>query len=475
MIIDREYAATHSMSTAWYVVDDEGNVGIIDYNENGPVPWGVEQTCIEELMSGHDEGSNMNNYIRFNLSERQILDMFKKPIKPEEEKLWYLCAVRIDKKKKERFLELCKNDDISEYHNFCYSDNMGLYDFDAFDCVHDKNCNDAPIHGTLKTMLDEGIILEVYEKQNMDIFDEWVGGEVSFEKSFDKSPYYIYKQPYSPEILATRLHVPANPVKEEQIPSCFRHRLHRIPGSFRVIEKLQIAQYYPCDVSSLSDDGLIYDNCLYQKLPLFEGGEAYLKVGILMQDFLPYCPKREENQCTDYCTSSCYRVYGSYFTDKPTVLIVIDPREEPKFEWKSKTDIIFQNAVAKSYLSRFPHKMQDKYWVSKRDIEAYMTQEQLVETLAESRGYFESIINDINPHVILATPLAKSVIEKCFHIESDAVQINGTCYPIFDMSCLQEFRGQVERLALLPFRGKEHQMIISVEKMNELIKLGLAK
>ena len=32
----KEYPATHSMSTAWYIVDDEGNVGILDYNENQP-------------------------------------------------------------------------------------------------------------------------------------------------------------------------------------------------------------------------------------------------------------------------------------------------------------------------------------------------------------------------------------------------------------------------------------------------------
>lgn len=55
MIIDKEYPATHSMSTSWYVVDDEGNVGIMDYNENGPVPWGVEETCGDELKYGHWE------------------------------------------------------------------------------------------------------------------------------------------------------------------------------------------------------------------------------------------------------------------------------------------------------------------------------------------------------------------------------------------------------------------------------------
>ena len=51
MITDKEYPATHSMSTAWYAADEDGNVAIIDYNENGPVPWGAEtDLCIENII-----------------------------------------------------------------------------------------------------------------------------------------------------------------------------------------------------------------------------------------------------------------------------------------------------------------------------------------------------------------------------------------------------------------------------------------
>ena len=42
----KEYPATHSMSTAWYCVDEDGNVGIFDIDDNGPVPvGGYEQNC----------------------------------------------------------------------------------------------------------------------------------------------------------------------------------------------------------------------------------------------------------------------------------------------------------------------------------------------------------------------------------------------------------------------------------------------
>ena len=55
MKIDKEYPATHSMSTAWYCVDEDGNVGIVDFNENGPVPWGTPEQSIEYLSYGYCE------------------------------------------------------------------------------------------------------------------------------------------------------------------------------------------------------------------------------------------------------------------------------------------------------------------------------------------------------------------------------------------------------------------------------------
>ena len=51
MIVEKEYPATHSMSTAWYCVDEDGNVGIFDIDDNGPIPvGGYEQNCVEDVF-----------------------------------------------------------------------------------------------------------------------------------------------------------------------------------------------------------------------------------------------------------------------------------------------------------------------------------------------------------------------------------------------------------------------------------------
>lgn len=54
MITDKEYPATHSLDTAWYCVDEEGNVGIVSIEENGPIPEEWEQGLEANDMFWHD-------------------------------------------------------------------------------------------------------------------------------------------------------------------------------------------------------------------------------------------------------------------------------------------------------------------------------------------------------------------------------------------------------------------------------------
>jgi len=73
MIQDKEYPATHSMSTAWYMVDDDDNVAIIEYNENGPVPWDVPEAITEDLLFGPPTGVSDSCKTTIELTEEQII------------------------------------------------------------------------------------------------------------------------------------------------------------------------------------------------------------------------------------------------------------------------------------------------------------------------------------------------------------------------------------------------------------------
>ena len=63
------------MSTAWYMVDDDDNVAIIEYNENGPVPWDVpEGEGISSLLFGPNTDEDRLPRIPFAITEEQVDD-----------------------------------------------------------------------------------------------------------------------------------------------------------------------------------------------------------------------------------------------------------------------------------------------------------------------------------------------------------------------------------------------------------------
>lgn len=475
MKTDKEYPATHSMSTAWYIVDDEGNVGILDYNENGPVPWGVEETCGDDLKYGHWEDWRNNKMLRFNLRNEQILDMLQDPVNPSEQTLWYDCVVRIDKEKTSRFLELCKNKDISSENNFCISEDLGLYQFDAFPCTHDKNYNDTPVHGTLKTMLEENIILEVYELQRFDMDDNYHNGKIVHTRSFEKSPYYMFHQPYWTEELPKKMNVPEHPVTIDQIPEEFRYRIHKIPGNFKDMDTFQIAQFYPCDAYSNEDPTYVVDGCTYQTSPLPDGSKVYTKIDMCDYSFFDFCSEKDTYHCENKCNTSCCRIGDIHLTDRPTVLILFDPKEEARFMWENIPDYIYRRSYVTSYLPMFPYREGQTGWVSKRDMEKYMNKARLLKLFKGSKGYFEQVIKDVNPRVILATDKAFRIVADCYDFTSDTITINGLQYPCYKMSCIKDNISEIDRLSQMSFQGKYHPHIITLEEMENLVKTGRAK
>lgn len=272
----KEYPATHSMSTAWYIVDDDGNIGIMDYDENGPVPLGTEETCTEELVYGHWEDWRRGKITRFDLTDEQVMALLANPHSPSEEKSWCQCVVRIDKDRKERFLQLCDCRGIARNYVFCLSESLGLYGLDAYSCTHDRNYRHVPIFGPLKTMLDEGIILEVYDETDYYIEDDLTDDGVVIEKEFSDSPYYIFKQPYVNSRLPVKVHVPDHPVRIEQVPREFRDRILRIPGSFKEMDSFQIAEYYPCSANGNDLPSYVVDGKTYLMLPMSDGHMVYI-------------------------------------------------------------------------------------------------------------------------------------------------------------------------------------------------------
>ena len=73
MKTDKEYPATHSMSTAWYFVDKDDNVAIFDIEDNGPIPTEASKSdsSISELCFD-DPIVNTDGTKRLNFTDEQV-------------------------------------------------------------------------------------------------------------------------------------------------------------------------------------------------------------------------------------------------------------------------------------------------------------------------------------------------------------------------------------------------------------------
>ena len=425
MKIDKEYPATHSMSTAWYIVDDEGNIGIMDYNENGPVPWGIGENSTMDLVLQIEYDSD-NTEVMFKLTDEQVLEILASAQKPKDESYWYDIFVKIDLQKRKRFEELCRMLEVGSNYTYCLSDTLGIYRIEAMDCFGD---NGVRIKGSaLDLMLEEKIILEVYNVNDYDDMNDQYDNEndmVYHTKSFENAPFFIYHQPYWTEFCQERMNIPQNPVNICQCNEDVRHRIHKVKGLFREMEHIQIAQFHPCVTHD--DATMRIGSCDYALFPLPDGSNIYSLVDMSKYDFM-------SNQRHGHLS----------FTNEPTVLIVLDPKEDPYYEWKYSNDVIFKHTICLPYVS------------------------------SDTKCNFESVVKDINPRVIILMDTANTVMSNVFTIDNHRVVINNKEYPVFRYDELEKYHDEIKQLALLPYRGTEHRVTYSEEEMEELVKQGIA-
>ena len=177
MITDKEYPATHSMSTAWYAADEDGNVAIINYNENGPVPWiAKKELGIESIVFGDD----MNVGEEVSLTDEQIDEILGncKTVDFNDADLSN-CMVLIDTAKEKDFMELAEKENFEIVH--CLSKRRGLYYIDA-SVIKDESysLNDSAI----QRMLDDKLIVKFYEWRMFYVNDDWED---------DKNDFFDYK------------------------------------------------------------------------------------------------------------------------------------------------------------------------------------------------------------------------------------------------------------------------------------------
>ena len=131
MKTDKEYPATHSMSTAWFAVDAEGNVAILDYDDNGPVPVFVPESSEEEIICEYFATQIPGEpFLRWNFSEEEFERILASQSAcefelEEEQDDIFNAVVKVDISRFDKFLEAARL--FEEYNTICINLEKGLF------------------------------------------------------------------------------------------------------------------------------------------------------------------------------------------------------------------------------------------------------------------------------------------------------------------------------------------------------------
>lgn len=266
MKINKEYPATHSMSTAWYCVDEDGNVGIFDIQDNGPIPEDWEQDLEVNDMFWHDFSLKDKDGIRYmNLTMNQITPMLM-PMEAidrwEEDSFggeswvendsWDEVIVQIDMSKLPILIE-ANSMDKDGYDIICLSRNEGYFFM-----------NFAFNRQGVEMLEKDHVVIAKYKAPNYD--EIWSNGkkpEIQ-EAENNRFPIFIYHEEFYPnEGPAKRMSNPLYPIKRSQLPKEIREKITQLPIRFKDREGIQLAEHIPVYISG-AKERYIGDECWYE-------------------------------------------------------------------------------------------------------------------------------------------------------------------------------------------------------------------
>lgn len=233
----KEFPATHSMSTDWFVADKDGNIAIFSFDDNGPVPVDIPAQNASEIMTSEEDfgekDSDSINY--FELTDEQVEELMTNAVKPEPFNIQgdHDLFVQVDESNKKEFIDVFAN-----YIDFCFSHKHGIYYLETILGYDESESYQKHAKETfLKTVKR---VVHIYADEYWEI--EHYGNNEKW-----KLPFYCYKQSDSSSSeLAQRINVPKFPFKEEQISEKQRQKLVRVPLKFSECTGFQIAQYVIC-------------------------------------------------------------------------------------------------------------------------------------------------------------------------------------------------------------------------------------
>ena len=461
MKFEKEYPATHSMSTAWFGIDEDGDVALIKFDDNGPVPFdcgdnGIEDVIAVIMSTEHENGSRSVFF-----TDEQALQMEKILEAPTIDLLQFYALVKINVRNTTRFKELCIKNSTDKKYSFPYltlNEDIGLYVVDFFDW---KNAD-------RQYLIDNNIVLGVtyWETYVSDDWNEelkkWV-----FDVNFDGYPFFLYCQPYSTDQLTERTLVPRFPFRAEQLSDEVRRKALKFPLRFKDTPFVQIAEYLQADLNfdatRSEDDGV--RTVEWDCLPLTDGGRGWIRRSILGDLDCSKCWKCLTDSNCGYVKLGC-RQSGLH----PTIMHLYAPEEKGDYAWALPApyrDLLYGRPIGELVISMpiiggVPAEKGNSNLFG-REFEELLKTQDVNLWFANCRENFEESVRRLAPRVIVVSEAACRVIESVFDITDNLIGIEGENYPCFVMLPGTNWTTEIVRLAQLPYRGETPQRIKRIE------------
>lgn len=444
MKTDKEYPATHSMETAWFGIDSEGNVAIFDFEENGPVPIYVTHADASAEIVVSDYFTTNKEIKEFLLPSDQLSEITKRLKRwTKKEQLDLTVLVKINTIWQKDFLDIFirfwkKRKGIwDDCEPVCLSYSEGLYIIDAFELPHKD----------LEFLWKNKVILKI-APWNLTNYIEWdaVKKVDVYKHRFQHLPFFLYQQPYSQQCLIERTYIPDFPVKEAQLPPDAQRLAMRFPFRFSDTVNIQIAQYYPSDAYFSGDNEMDV-----LALP----GEKSARI---CKSGMPY------HRCKKNC-KRCFVSKHKYITgfipeqadDEPTIVVLYGWWNKGK--WRRYGDIegITQKWVAIPLIRAYPCQED---WNGYSDVEY---DEAICEEIFKTcKCYLEEAVKFLRPNLIVIPDKALPLLRKYYKIENGVITFGSESYPYIADSGCEKYKQKVIDAASGPYRGK---------KMNRIVKI----
>ena len=249
------------MSTEWFVADQDGNIALFNFGEDGPIPeqidFGDDCGSLEDISTPDEDGINS-----LELTDEQTADMLKrfKPISSLSKDNEYDCIVQLkdDETVRKSFIAAFKKDITC-----CLSRKERIYLLNWF---WDYEASEEEMNKTI----------DFVKSACIGFYQEYYDSEGLSEDTI--YPLYCYIQSDASNFeIPKRTAVPKHPLNVSQIPEEKLKKLIHVPVKFSECPGLQIAQYVICkSYYHYSPDDIEKDGRTYSRFPKTGGGFCYI-------------------------------------------------------------------------------------------------------------------------------------------------------------------------------------------------------